>query len=107
MDPPPDFTDISSWYDMKLYTDGMRTNVNKGIRPQVYGDMMTRVFKMMNLPMKHAAHIGRTLGPKALEMLEFSQDELRILGNWDPKTQESMYSSKLPMAPIRAMLAGF
>jgi hypothetical protein len=68
--------------------------------------MMTRVFKMMNLPMKHTANIGRTLGPKALEMLEFSQDEIKILGNWDPKTQESTYSSKLPMAPIRA-IAGF
>jgi hypothetical protein len=106
MDPPPDFTNNSAWYDMKLYTDGTKTNVNKGIRPQAYGDMMTRVFKIMNLPTKHTAHIGRTLGPKALEMLEFSQDEIRILGNWDPKTQESTYSSKLPMAPIRAM-AGF
>ena len=106
MEPPPDFTDNSAWFDIKLYTDCTLANRTKGIGASVYGDSIGRVFKVLNMRTKHTAHIGRKLGPKSLEMQEFSQDDIRILGNWDPKTQESTYSTKLPMAAIRAM-AGF
>jgi len=34
-------------------------------------------------------------------MNEDSNEDLRILGNWDPKTQEKHYSTKLPMRIIR------
>jgi Centromere DNA-binding protein complex CBF3 subunit, domain 2 len=67
---------------------------------------MKKVFKVLGLPTKHTAHLGRILGPKKLEMLESDQNDIRVLGNWDPKTQESTYSTKLPMKTMRAM-AGF
>jgi Centromere DNA-binding protein complex CBF3 subunit, domain 2 len=36
-------------------------------------------------------------------VVAFSQEGVRALGNWNPTTQESTYSSKLPMRKIRAM----
>ena len=32
-----------------------------------------------------------------------NSDEIRLLGNWEPKIQEMSYSTKLPMAAICAM----
>lgn len=64
------------------------------------------MFKTLGVATNHTAHLGRILGPKKLEMLEFLTDEIRVLGNWEPKTQESTYSTKLPMKVLRAM-AGF
>lgn len=103
---PPDFTDNRAWFNIKLYTDGKPDKAALGIGPQRYSDAIKKVFRILGLPTKHTAHLGRILGPKKLEMLEMSQDEIRLLGNWDPKTQETTYSAKLPMRILRAM-AGF
>lgn len=62
--------------------------------------------KVVNVHSKHTAHLGRVLGPKFLEMNTFTQDDIRILGNWQPTTQESTYSTQLPMTPMRC-IAGF
>ena len=64
------------------------------------------MFQVLGLPTKHTSHLGHILGPKKLEMLEANSEKIRVLGNWDPKTQESTYSSKVPMRTLRAM-AGF
>lgn len=106
MSPPPDFRKNEEWFQMKLYTDGKPGSNDKSVKARVYSDVIGRVFKMLGVATNHTAHLGRILGPKKLEMLEFSQDEIRVLGNWDPKTQESTYSTKLPMRCLRAM-AGF
>ena len=103
---PPDFTDNQSWYDVKLYTDGSLQRQKSGIAAKGYGDAMAEVAASLNISSMHTTHLGRVLGPKVLEMLEFDQDEIRILGNWNPKTQESTYSAKVPMKALRGM-AGF
>jgi hypothetical protein len=54
----------------------------------------------------HLVHLGCNLGPKILEMLEEESDWIHQLGNWNPSVQDSNYSTKLPMRPIRK-LAGF
>jgi hypothetical protein len=54
----------------------------------------------------HLVHLGRNLGPKILEMLEEESNWICQLGNWNPSMQDSSYSMKLPMRPIRK-LAGF
>jgi Centromere DNA-binding protein complex CBF3 subunit, domain 2 len=103
---PPDFTVNQSWYDVKLYTDGSIKRQKSGIASKGYGDAMAAVAAGLNISCMHTTHLGRVLGPKVLEMLEFDQDEIRILGNWNPKTQESTYSAKVPMKALRGM-AGF
>jgi Centromere DNA-binding protein complex CBF3 subunit, domain 2 len=103
MSPPPDFTDNESWFDIKVLTDATRRNAKKGITDQVYGRAMKRTLQKIGIESNHYAHIGRVMGPKYLEFQEMSQDEIRIMGNWDPKTQESTYSAKLPMKAIRTM----
>ena len=105
-DCPPDFTSNENWFDMKVLTDGSPTTVNKGIGDQVYGGAMKEVLRGLGIQSKHWAHIGRVLGPKYLELHEAPQDDIRVMGNWDPKTQESTYSAKLPMKMVR-MMGGF
>lgn len=104
--PPPDFTENETWYNVKLYTDATRAKSKTGIAAKGYGTAMSVVAHSLGIDSKHTTHLGRVLGPKVLEMLEFDQDEIRILGNWDPKIQESTYSTKVPMKVLRGM-AGF
>jgi Centromere DNA-binding protein complex CBF3 subunit, domain 2 len=101
---PPDFTNNKAWYNIKLYTDGKPDKTTLGIRAANYADVMKKVFQIMGLPTKHTGHLGRILGPKKLEMLESDSNDIRVMGNWDPRT--STYSTKLPMKTIRVM-AGF
>ena len=104
MENPPDFTDNKAWFNMKLYTDGSndRKRIEKGLSNTRYADCIHGVFKTLKTASCHAAHLGRILGPKKLELLELSPEDIRILGNWDPKTQESCYSAKLPIASMKA-----
>ena len=46
-------------------------------------------------------HLGRVLGSCESNVIEDSNDDLQILGNWDPKQQEKSCSAKLPMGMIR------
>jgi hypothetical protein len=101
-----DFSSNDKWFDVKLYTDGTMQKMFRGIHQKGYGTTMGVVAHALGVSTKHTSHLGRVLGPKVLEMQEFSQEEIRVLGNWDPKVQESTYSTKLPMKVIRGM-AGF
>jgi Centromere DNA-binding protein complex CBF3 subunit, domain 2 len=101
-----DFSSNVNWFLVKLYTDGSREKMYKGISTKGYSTAMGVVAHALGVSSKHTTHLGRVLGPKVLEMLEFSPEEIRVLGNWDPKVQESTYSTKLPMRVIRGM-AGF
>ena len=76
----------------------MKTNTYARAVKYVLGDL--------GIIVTHFAHLGRQLGAKILEMLEIESEEIRRLGNWNPSMQDSCYSTKLPMKPIRR-LAGF
>ena len=45
-------------------------------------------------------HIGQKLGLFKSELNEDDSEDLQSLGNYDPKTQEKFYSTKLPMKII-------
>jgi Centromere DNA-binding protein complex CBF3 subunit, domain 2 len=104
--PHTDFTLNQTWFKVKLYTDGTIGKVMTGISPKGYGDAMSVVSKMLGLSSTHTTHLGRVLGPKVLEMMEFDSEEIRTLGNWDPKVQEVTYSTKVPLKALRGM-AGY
>ena len=106
MDPPPDFTSNPAWFDIKLLTNGHSRGNTEPIANGTYGDMIREILKELGIASKHYVHIGRVLGPIQLELQEVSAEEIRVLGNWDPTTQEARYSSKMPMKAIRHM-AGF
>lgn len=80
------------------YSIPMKTNT--------YARAMKSVLSELVVVVTHYAHLGRQLGAKILEMLEIESEEIRRLGNWNPSMQDSSYSTKLPMKPIRR-LAGF
>ena len=104
----PDFTKNQDWFDIKLLVDatGRNPDFEKPMSNQSYAKAIKSVLKELGITSNHFVHIGRVMGPVVLEMLEVDHDKIRLLGNWDPKIQETRYSSKLPLGILRSM-AGF
>lgn len=106
-DPTFNWIDNSAWFDIKLLVDVNRSNdFTKQMTTNTYAKAIAQVLKSLGIIKTHLSHIGRVLGTKILEMLEVESEEIRRLGNWNPSIQDSSYSTKLPMKPIRR-LAGF
>jgi hypothetical protein len=99
-----DFLDNKKWFDIKLLTDATRSDHDhsKPMANDTYAKAVKQVLGKLGLASSHWVHLGRTLGPKLLELLELEADIIRSLGNWDPKIQETSYSTKLPMKAVRA-----
>jgi hypothetical protein len=103
--PPPDFTDNSNWFDWKLLTDFQRGPDNfysKELKNISYTKAIKDACNRLQIPTHHFAHIGRVLGHHAGEENEDNQEDLRILGNWDPSTQDKYYSKQMPMKIIKS-----
>ena len=112
-DPNFPWHDNSSWFDVKLLVSPQTPVENadehdytKPMKTNTYARAMKSVLDELGIVVTHFAHLGRQLGAKILEMLEIESEEIRRLGNWNPSQQDSSYSTKLPMKPIRR-LAGF
>jgi hypothetical protein len=105
--------DNSSWFNVKLLVTPQIPIVNssahdytKPMKTNTYARSIKHVLEDLGIVVTHFAHLGRQLGAKILEMLEVESEEIRRLGNWNPSMQDSCYSTKLPMKPIRR-LAGY
>jgi hypothetical protein len=101
-----DWLDNSKWFDVKLLVDPSGGEFSREMSNDLYAKAIKQVLLSMGIAALHLVHLGRNLGPKLLEMLEEESDAIRQLGNWNPSMQDSCYSTKLPMRPIRK-LAGF
>jgi len=53
--------------------------------------------KELGIPSQHFGHWGRVNAPADMEKAELPAEEIRLIGNWDPKTQEKRYSTKMPL----------
>ena len=103
-----DWLENSHWFNQKLLVEVFRLDRDFTIcmSNDTYSKAIKEVLNKLGIASNHWVHLGRTLGPKILEFLEIEAEEIRWLGNWDPKIQEKSYSLKLPMKAIRA-IAGF
>ena len=106
MYPIPDFCNNESWYGIKILTDANTKDPTKGITDTTYYTAVNQALDSLGIHSNHFVHIGRVLGSCASEIEEDDSEDLRRLGNWDPKIQEARYSTKLPMKIIRSR-AGF
>jgi hypothetical protein len=93
------------WAKLRMHlalvaSDGTMQKMFKGVSSKGCETAMAQVAHALGVSSKYTTHLGRVLGPKVLEMQELSPEEIRVLGNWDPKVQETMYSTKLPMRVI-------
>jgi hypothetical protein len=105
---PEDWCENKKWFDIKLLVDASRSDANfeKPMSNDTYAKAVKSVLGQLCIASNHWLHLGRGIGPKILEMLECEREEIRTLGNWDPKIQEVSYSTKLPMKAIRN-ISGF
>lgn len=108
MQPAPDFNCNEDWFHIKLLVDAnvSRETNTKSIQDKNYEKVIKEACQHLKIPAKHFLHFGRVAGSALLEFMEVQQDDIKRLGNWDPDTQEKIYSTKLPLAAMRAM-AGF
>jgi hypothetical protein len=127
----PNFGVNQEWFDIKILTDGTRNEITKELQKRTYCDPIRAVFKKLLMVSSHFGHWGRVSAPAALEFEEVSPEYIRILGeclfvfdccvhfsltlylclsyttgNWNPTTQESCYSSKMPTPALR-VIAGY
>jgi hypothetical protein len=100
-----DWSDNKKWFDIKLLVDINGTEAKKktSMKNGSYADAIKSVLIFLGIAALHLVHLGRNLGAKILEMLEEESRWIQSLGNWNPSMQESSYSTKLPMKPIRKM----
>jgi hypothetical protein len=97
-----DWLDNSSWFDVKLLVDVHRGGCyDKMMKNDSYGKAIKQVLSALGINAYHIVHLGRNLGAKLLEMLDEESEEIRKMGNWNPSIQDTSYSTKLPMKPIR------
>jgi hypothetical protein len=98
------FLENKKWFDIKLLTDANRSDHDHcgAMANDTYAKAIKAVLGKLGLKSNHWVHLGRTIGPKILELLDVEAEVIRQLGNWDPKTQEASYSTKLPMKAVRA-----
>ena len=100
---PIDWGDNSTWFHIKLLNDFSSARGNqKCIQDSTYGNAIKKICKEKHIPTKHYVHIGRVLGAMECELNEDDCNQISQLGNWSLTTQESRYSTKMPLAIIRS-----
>jgi hypothetical protein len=58
-----------------------------------YANAIKKVCSDLLIASRHWLHLGRQLGAKILGFLEELKEEIRNLGNWVSKIQETSYST--------------
>lgn len=99
-----DWLDRKKWYEIKYITNmenRQDRDLTSELSPSTYSNAIKEALSSLGLPTNKLLHLGRGLGPKILELLQIEQEDIRRLGNWDPRIQEKCYSTCLPMAAIR------
>ena len=102
MDHDIDWFKNDSWFDIKFITEYRTKDKKVTIKNASYGTAIKGACKALGIPSAHFVHIGRVLGSCEAKINEDSSEDLRFLGNWDPKVQEQRYSTKVPMKIIRS-----
>ena len=102
----PNFHNNASWFDMKLLIDSTTKDTNVSVSNTTYAKQIMLGCKEAGCFSNHQVHLGRVQGTMQAELEEDDMDQTRYLWNWDPKTQEKSYSTKLPLQAMRRR-AGF
>ena len=97
-----DFCVNSTWFDKKLLAEYKSSSSSKTMSNRTYATAINDACKMLGIALFHAVHLGRIMGCFLSEIAEDSSEDLRWLGNWDPKVQEKAYSTKIPFTILRS-----
>jgi Centromere DNA-binding protein complex CBF3 subunit, domain 2 len=101
-----DWMDNEKWFSIKFLIDVNSADTTKEIKNDSYAKKIKEILKQLCIACSKLLHLGRVVGARILEMLEEESEEIRRMGQWNPSTFDTSYSSKLPMGPIRK-LAGY
>lgn len=101
-----DFTDNSSWFDIKLLVDHHAHSCNfeslsKAVSDQHYATAIKNVANKLGLDPCHFIHFGRDQQPAVLEVEELSSADIKSLGNWGMDVYDDRYSTKMPLKAMR------
>jgi hypothetical protein len=102
-----DLTKNETWYNIKLFTkmDKVISVMDKGNEKEFpgsnYASAVKKELDQLGIFSTHFLHIGRAVGPAGLEMEEVNPLATKVLGNFNPDTQEKRYSMKIPLRAMR------
>jgi hypothetical protein len=98
-----DFSTNNSWFNVKLLIESGTRDNTKAVSDQTYAKVMKKICEKLKISTKHFIHFGRGVGALKAELDELDSHYIKNLGNWNPDTQESVYSAKMPMKALRVM----
>jgi Centromere DNA-binding protein complex CBF3 subunit, domain 2 len=101
-----DWLSNEKWFDVKVLADIKSNDFTKEMKNDSYEAHIKSVLQRLSLNQNKILHLGRNIGSRILELLESEKSEIKEMGQWADGVQETSYSAKLPMGPIRK-LAGF
>ena len=101
-----DWTDNTTWFDIKLLVDVQSGDSTKSMRKDTYAKHLKSVLQRLGMTCKKILHLGRNLDAKIPDLLQEEDAAIDAMGQWAPSIRRTCYSSQLPMGPIKKM-AGF
>ena len=101
-----DWSDKSTWFDIKLLADVGGADRTKEMRNDQCAKHIKNVLQRLSVLCSKLLHLGRQLGAKILDLLQEEESNIDAMGQWAQSIRQRCYSTKLPMGPIRR-LAGY
>ena len=98
-----DFSQNSSWFNVKLLIDPRGSNNEVSVSDQNYANSIKEVCRSLNIASKHFIHFGRGVGSVLAELDELDGHHIQDLGNWNVDVRRDVYSAKLPMKAMWVM----
>ena len=74
-----DWLEKKKWFDIKLLVDATRSDADhcKPMANNTYADTIKTTLRGLSIPSNHWMYLGRTLGPKIIELLEEELDDIQ------------------------------
>jgi hypothetical protein len=76
----PNFGKNQEWYEIKILSDGTRSNTKKELQKRTYTEPLRKLLKRLLIYACHFGHWGRVSAPPEMEFKEIDPEFIRILG---------------------------
>lgn len=105
LEPFPDFSSSSAWYDIKLLVGDRHSNTQQ-ISYRTQHAAAVKGLAAIGVISRAKTHANRGSGARIADNLGIALDDIRRMGKWNSGLMESVYVTNLPRGFIRGM-AGF
>jgi hypothetical protein len=98
----PDFSQRSSWYDIKLIK-GNGSDQATALSYNSQREWVVKAFAYAEITSQKKTHVGRSSGARTAELKGISEDQIRRAGRWNQEQMVGCYLNSLPRKFMRTM----